>query len=213
MRPAGLLFDWDNTLVDSWEVIHKALEETFIAMGETPWSLQECKEKVRASAREAFPLLFGERAPQAAKVFYDAFRRSHIEKLHPLPEAEDLLQRLTASGRPLGIVSNKSGDLLRAELVALGWQLYFTAVVGAHDAPRDKPAPDPVHMALASMGLQASREVWFVGDTDVDMVCAVAAGCAPVLLRPHPPGKGEFAGCTPTHYVASCGALGQLIFD
>ncbi len=88
MTPAALLFDWDNTLVDSWEVIHTALAETFTAMGERPWSLQECKEKVRASARDAFPRLFGDRGAEASRIFYDAFRRSHIEKLEALAGAE-----------------------------------------------------------------------------------------------------------------------------
>jgi phosphoglycolate phosphatase len=28
-RPRAILFDWDNTLVDSWAVIHEALVVTF----------------------------------------------------------------------------------------------------------------------------------------------------------------------------------------
>ena len=39
VRPRALLFDWDNTLVDTWGAIHHALTVTFEAMGETPWTL------------------------------------------------------------------------------------------------------------------------------------------------------------------------------
>ena len=56
--PKALVFDWDNTLVDSWVMIHRALERTFIAMGRRPWTLDEAKRRVRASARDAFPKLF-----------------------------------------------------------------------------------------------------------------------------------------------------------
>jgi phosphoglycolate phosphatase len=55
-------------------------------------------------------------------------------------------------------------------------------VVGAGDCAADKPACDPVHLALAESGVAAGEKVWFVGDTAVDMECAVASGCVPVLL-------------------------------
>jgi phosphoglycolate phosphatase len=31
--PKAVIFDWDNTLVDSWPVIHHALNETLEAYG------------------------------------------------------------------------------------------------------------------------------------------------------------------------------------
>ena len=48
--------------------------------------------------------------------------------------------------------------------------------------PADKPACDPVHLALEGSGVVAGEEVWFVGDTSVDMECAINSGCVPVLL-------------------------------
>ncbi|GAB5471761.1 MAG: HAD hydrolase-like protein [Rhodospirillales bacterium] len=210
--PSALLFDWDNTLIDSWGAIHEALHETFVAFDLRPWTLEECKQKVRVSARDGFPPLFGDRWEEALEVFYKAFQRTHLTALAPLAGAEGLLNRLQAQGLPLGIVSNKAGHLLRAEVVALGWQLYFSGVVGANDAPRDKPAPDAPALALEEMGQEASEAVWFVGDTDIDMHCAVNSGCLPVLLRPEAPSVGEFADCSPRHYVASCRDLENLLF-
>jgi len=213
VRPSALLFDWDNTLVDSWAAIHAALHETFVAMGQEPWTLEECKERVRASARDTFPRLFGARAAEATEVFYTAFRRNHLRDVRPLPGAEALLRRLSGAQIPLGIVSNKKGDLLRAEVAALGWGLYFTGVVGADDAARDKPAADAVTLALSFLCHEACEEVWFVGDTDIDMVCAVTTGCLPVLLRPEAPRRGEFARCMPRIHVAGCADLERLVFD
>ncbi|HLJ20402.1 MAG TPA: HAD hydrolase-like protein, partial [Stellaceae bacterium] len=60
-RPRAILFDWDNTLVDSWPVIHEALVVTFEGMGHVPWTLEETKQRVRHSLRDAFPRLFGDR--------------------------------------------------------------------------------------------------------------------------------------------------------
>ena len=40
-RPAAIVFDWDNTLVDTWPVIHESLMVTLSAMGHEPWTFEE----------------------------------------------------------------------------------------------------------------------------------------------------------------------------
>ena len=210
-RPKALLFDWDNTLVDTWAVIHHALVRTFEAMGHEPWTLEETRGRVRQSARETFPLLFGARADEAMAIFYNAFGASHLQQLRQLAGAKDLLDELSAAGYLLGVVSNKKGLLLRREAEHLGWNGYFHRLVGANDAPRDKPAPDVVALALEGSGLAAGAEVWFVGDTDIDLQCAHVTGCVPVLLRPEPPAEGEFADYPPDLYIESCGALAKRL--
>ena len=210
--PRAILFDWDNTLVDTWVIIHHALKATFEAMGQEPWTLAEARQRVRESARDAFPKLFGARADEALAVFYGTYEADHLEMLTPLPGAEAMLQRLAqAPDLFLGLVSNKKGSLLRLEAEALGWSPYFSSMVGANDAARDKPAPEAVALALAPGALTAGPEVWFVGDTDIDMTCALATGCTAILLRPEPPGDREFAGCQPNHYIDGCDALIDLI--
>ena len=209
--PRALLFDWDNTLVDTWPSIHHALAITFEAMGQRPWSLEETKARVRASARDAFPLLFGERAAEATEIFYRAFEAEHLGKLREREGAGAMLTSLAAEGRYLAVVSNKQGRILRREAEHLGWSGYFGKVVGATDAPRDKPAVEPVDLALSSSGISRGAEVWFVGDTDIDMRCAVNAGCVPVLLRPEAPVAGEFGDAEPRLHVVSCSGLVDLL--
>jgi phosphoglycolate phosphatase len=212
-RPAALLFDWDNTLIDSWLAIHHALEVTFQAMGRTPWTLAETKANVRRSAREAFPDLFGARAPEATELFYATFAADHLETLRPIEGADALLRTLAGAGYELAVVSNKTGGFLRAEAEALGWSGLFRALVGATDAARDKPAPDPVEMALAGSRAEAGPrgQVWFVGDTDIDLQCAANAGCTGVLLREVPPGPDEFGALGPHRHVRSCPDLQALL--
>jgi phosphoglycolate phosphatase len=181
-RPRAIIFDWDNTLVDSWATIHEALNFLMRAMEKPEWSMAETRERVRLSLRESFPLHFGERWEEARGIYLDRFRAIHLERLNPLPGRETMLRRLAGEGIFLGIVSNKTGELLRREVAWLGWSGYFGSIVGAGDAPADKPAPEPVHLALAPSGIAAGAEVWFVGDTAVDMECAQNSGCIAVLL-------------------------------
>jgi phosphoglycolate phosphatase len=119
----------------------------------------------------------------------------------------DLVRR----GIYLAVVSNKTGRFLRAEADHLGWSDMFGALVGAGDCPNDKPAREPVEFALAPTGRGPDGSVWFVGDTDIDMECAVGSGCWPVLLREDRPAAGEFGKCLPGLYLRNCENLGRYI--
>ena len=207
--PRALVFDWDNTLVDTWSQIEKALNHTLVSFGEKPWTKAEVRARVRASARDSFPKLFGERAEAATATFYETFEADHLERLRALPGAEESLKRLRDSGLLLTVVSNKQGRILRLEAEHLGWNGLFHRVVGATDAARDKPSPDPVRLALDGSGVEPGPDVWLVGDTDIDMLCAVNAGCRPVLLRDAPPSEGEFEGAEPALYVPDWPTLAE----
>lgn len=209
--PRAILFDWDNTLVDSWVVIHHAMTATFAALGVRPWTLEETRRNVRKSARDSFPALFGERADEATAVFYRTYEADHLAQLRALPGAEAMLRALAADGKLLlGVVSNKRGHLLRLEAAALGWDKYFESLVGANDAARDKPAPEVVDFALAGSGIAAGPAVWFVGDTDIDILCAYNSGCTSVLLRREAPAAGEFGPVSLGGHADSCEAFARL---
>lgn len=193
-RPKAVLFDWDNTLVDTWPVIHAALHEAFTEMGHTPWTLEEVKQRVKHSARDAFPALFGDDWQRAANLYRDAYRARNLANLTPLPQAEALLQALYNDGVYLAVVSNKIGDTLRHEAAHLGWDKYFQALVGSTDTPHDKPHPAPVHKALGE--IPPGADIWFIGDSVVDLEVAERAGLTPLLYGPVTPdtGNASFGG-------------------
>lgn len=210
-RPKAIVFDWDNTLVDTFPTIHAALNVVQVAMGVTPWTLEEAHVKVRQSVRDVFPVMFGDRWEEAREIFYRAFEDVHLRELVKLPGADEALRHLRDADVVLSVVSNKTARYLRREADHLDWTRHFHRVIGATDAPRDKPAPDPVHMSLDGTGVTAGPEVWFVGDTDIDLECAHHAGCVPVLVRAKPPQPGEFLAFPPVIHVHSLGELKALV--
>ena len=213
-RPDAILFDWDNTLVDTWPCIIKAMNATLDAMGHDAWTEEEAQRRIARSLREAFPDLFGERWKEAAEIFYRTFGEVHIDMLRPLEGAGEALAALRAEGVTLAVVSNKTGRYLREEAEHLGWTGHFHRLVGAGDAARDKPAADGVHLALSDSGIDPAQQcVWFVGDMAVDMQCAHDAGCRAVLIRPAEPTADEFSGCAPHVRLASAQELLQLFRD
>ncbi len=210
-RPRAVLFDWDNTLVDTWPVIHEAMNAALGHMGHAPWTLDETRVRVHRSLREAFPDMFGDRWEEARDVFYGRFREIHLERLAVRPGAQDLLESLASRGVYLAVVSNKMGDHLRREAEHLGWSGLFAQLVGATDATLDKPDIAPVRMALDGSGVEPGESVWFVGDTEIDMECARNAGCVPILIREIAPKPSEFEKYSPRAHFSDCTVLAALV--
>jgi phosphoglycolate phosphatase len=207
--PKALLFDWDNTLIDSWGTIHDALVFTLEAMGHRPWTLEETRANVRKSLRDSFPRLFGKRWDEARQIYLDRFKAIHLERLTPLAGAAELLHGAHRQGFLLGVVSNKTGSVLRREADKLGWTPFFARLVGATDAKADKPDPAVIELALEGSGLLPGPDVWLIGDTGIDMECALNAGCTPVLVEAEPADAEEFRRFPPKHTFPDLEALAR----
>lgn len=182
-RPRAVLLDWDNTLVDSFPLIHVAMNHALEAMGHDRWSYEEFCRTIAKSMRDLFPQLFKERWEEARDIFYASYAKRDLDRIKPLAGAEDLLIALKDAGIYLAVVSNKTGDNLRQESSHLGWDGYFHRLVGATDASQDKPARAVVEFALEGSGIEPGRDVWFIGDNAIDIDCALAAGCVPLIVR------------------------------
>jgi len=174
------------------------------------WSIEQTKERVRLSLRESFPRHFGERWEEARRIYLDKFSAIHLDRLTALPGRGELLEGLAGEGIYMGVVSNKTGALLRREADELGWSARFGAIIGAGDAEADKPDAAPVRLALEPSGIGAGETVWFVGDTGVDIQCAHNSGCVPVLLGGEML-EAELARCAPRLVLSDCSTLFRLI--
>jgi phosphoglycolate phosphatase len=180
------------------------------AMDKPLWSLEETKKRVRLSLRESFPQHFGERWQEARAIYLDKFSALHLDRLTVLPGRGELLRGLARQGIYLGVVSNKTGALLRREADKLGWSELFGAIVGAGDAEVDKPDTAPVRLALEPSGIAAGETVWFVGDTGIDIECARNSGCVPVLLGGEMP-EEELARSAPRLVFTDCPPLFRFV--
>ena len=135
--PRAVIFDWDNTLVDSWDAIMIAMNGALAHFGKPTWTMDEVRRRCKYAAKDYFPDLFGADWKKAFEVYYQHFnavRADHSAK--PRPGAGDLLRWLKAHSIPAFVVSNKRGDYLRQEAAALGWNDYFVTLVGANDTPK-----------------------------------------------------------------------------
>lgn len=206
-RPEVILFDWDNTLIDNWGTIHEALNAALTAMGQEPWTFEQALAGVRESLRDSFPKRFGDRWEEAKDIFYATYGARHLETLEVIEGAGETLAALAATGVTLGVISNKTGHLLRAEAERLDWTRHFACLVGAGDAPADKPDPAVMDFALAATGHSAGPHVWYVGDAAIDIALAHRTGCTGILSLAGRVHKDE-AIDPPAHAVVN--TLGSL---
>jgi len=172
-KPDAIIFDWDNTLCDTWPLIQMAINKTMKLMSRPEWSLQKVKDNIHKSMRESFPEIFGENWQEAGAIYKQNYLDLNLNNLHLLKNSRELLEKIKHKNILQFLVSNKIGSTLRSEIKKLQLEDLFFSVIGAQDADFDKPHPAPVELALSGSGIDLSKHiVWFVGDTIADVNCA-----------------------------------------
>ena len=175
MRFPVVLFDLDGTVIDSGDIIlasmrHAAKE----VLGLEPAD-EELLAAVGGPGLEAqMRALSPDRAEELVTVY-----REHNEPLHDQLECcvgmLDVLERLHAEGRRLGIVTAKRHATVELAFARLPLRDYFEIVVGSDDTERHKPHPEPILFALEKLGARPETAV-YVGDSPFDVGAARAAG-------------------------------------
>jgi phosphoglycolate phosphatase len=180
--PKGIIFDWDNTLVDTWPLIQYAIDKTMVEMGREPWGIKKVKDEIHKSMRESFPEIFGENWEKAGEIYKDSYRSVNLSQMKFLPNSLALFDKLEEKEILQFIVSNKIGNTLRAEAKVLNIEKKFFAIIGSLDAHHDKPSKDPAELALMGSDLDPKKdEIWFIGDSLADVECAYNFGCRPII--------------------------------
>lgn len=205
--PRAILFDWDNTLVDTWEGMHRAMNATLVAMDHEPWTMEQAQRRMNRSLRNSFPELFGERWHEAHDVFYEAFLEGHLDTLKSLPGAEKMLQALYEMRIFMGVASSKVGTMLREEIAYFGWEKYLPGVVGSGEAEKDKPAKEAALFATRGTNIELGKYLWVVGDLPIDMEFARNVGATAIAMNSTLPNTEDFGDFAPDWIVENCDAL------
>lgn len=181
--PAAVFFDWDGTLVDSYGVLESAHNHTRKALGFEPLPEGAFASYFGKPRDLLYNALYPGKFNEAKAEFEAFYRANHLQGIRILPGVLELLEFLDAGGVPMGVVTNKKVDFINAEIAHLGWADYFKATVGAGDAKADKPSPAPLLLAIERARISATlNDIWMVGDTENDLLCAIGAGCVGVLV-------------------------------
>lgn len=208
-RLAAVLFDLDGTLCDTLEDIAASVNALLAARGLAPHpqaayrrlvgdGVEQLVERAlsRASGR---PATAGEVSSGVSELRRE-YERRLLDRTRPYPEVPGLLAALAARGVPRGVVSNKPHALTTRMVEALLPGAGFAAVLGARPDVPKKPDPAAALEAARALGVSAA-EIVFLGDSDVDMRTALAAGMFPA---------GALWGFRDADELHACGARALL---
>ena len=177
-RLAGVLFDWDGTLIDTYHADTQAYLATFRDLG-LRWGIRELEKHY---SPDWYMVYRAAGLPKERWDEADGLWRAHYAK-HPsklIRGARRVLQHL-ARRHALGLVT--SGDRLRVmrQLREFALTRIFRVRVCGGDTPEKKPHPAPLRLALRQMRMEA-EECVYVGDTPQDLEMARAVGMRAIAV-------------------------------
>jgi len=188
-----VLFDLDGTVVDSGGIILASMRHATREVLGRDFGDAELMQAVGGPGLEAQMAAFApERVDELVRVY-----RDHNEPLHEELEAcagmEDVLLRLHAEGRRLGVVTAKRRATVELAFARVPLAHLFETIVGGDETEKHKP--DPAPLLLAAERMHASpAETAYVGDSPFDIRAAKAAGMYAIAVtwgRIHDRGRLE----------------------
>jgi HAD superfamily hydrolase (TIGR01549 family) len=174
----GVLFDWDGTLLDSYDADSAAYLAMFREMG-IPWGLAELAHNYSPNWYRVY------RAAKLPRARWDdadrAWRKqyaNHSPKL--IAGVRRVLARIAHRHR-LGLVTSGDRHRVVRQLRAFRLTRLFAARVCSGDTVQRKPHPAPLRLALQQMGLPPSACI-YVGDSPEDLQMARRAGVRAIAV-------------------------------
>jgi len=179
MSIGAVMFDLDGTLADTLEDLAAAGNHALGAVGRPGHPVQRYRTLVgrglERSLTDALGAEYVGRVPAARAAFTAYYAEHRYVHTRPYDGIPELLDGLAAARVPLAVLSNKP-DAAAVDMVERlfgDWE--FAEVRGQREGCAAKPDPAGALEVCAEVGVPATR--WgYVGDSDVDMLTARAAG-------------------------------------
>jgi len=179
MHLKAVLLDMDGTLVDAFQPIITALNQTLQDFALPTMTDTEIKRHTGRGECSMISL-FGDAREAAAKRFL-SYHDQYLFDIKPMPGAERLLDWLAEDGLACAIVTSKNQLRADKQLEHLGWTDRISTVIGMQDDRRQKPDPHTIQLACHAINIQPSDTI-MIGDGTADMKAAQRAGSTPVGL-------------------------------
>ncbi len=192
-----ILFDFDGTVYDTVEGITKSARYALNRMG-----LDAELEELRCFAGPPLLGMFMEKfgfdwdtADRATKLFRERYNPIGLYESRVFPGVRELVERLRAAGKRVGIATSKPLRLAEELLEREGMRELFDAVSGSGDQGQNNSKAEVLAAALRMLGAEKESAV-LVGDTKWDVFGANELGlpCIGVGYGYAAPGELEAAG-------------------
>jgi phosphoglycolate phosphatase len=180
-----VLFDLDGTLADTAPDLAAAANRLRLERGLEPLPLDALRPLASHGARglvgRALGLAPGDDGYEQARLqFLERYEQALCVHTQLFPGMDETLDRIEASGRRWGVVTNKAARFTAPLMEQLGLHRRAACVVSGDTTAHAKPHPAPLLHALAACDVDAGRGV-YVGDDRRDIDAGRAAGLRTVI--------------------------------
>ena len=177
-----LIWDFDGTLVDSYEAIGEALKVTYAHYDldfNEEWVMSFIiKESVKAllyKVAKEEDLDFAE-----LSTFFKKEQEARDHMINPMPHMVEVLKQTKQAGVSHFVYTHK-GITANDVLERLGVHQYFTEVVTSANGFARKPEPEAINYLIKKYALDKA-DTFYVGDRRIDVEAAENAGIKSINL-------------------------------
>lgn len=171
----AILFDLDGTLIDSDRAIVWCVNQLLAKHGFSPAPPARIVPLIGIGLT---PLLghFFEKPETLVPEYRALYREGFSERTIIYPNAVEMLSGFRAKGIKAAIVTNRNDELAGDIIKSKGIYDLFDALVGENGSIALKPDPAMVFEACRLLRAEP-KHCLMVGDTEIDVLTGVAAGC------------------------------------
>jgi HAD superfamily hydrolase (TIGR01549 family) len=210
------MFDLDGTLIDSVPVYYRLMEAILKAVDLPPVSRAVVAEFM-TRGRDALGLMIPDEMADrkeelieecitvGRQMSWDMFR-SDVELI---PGVRKLFGAINRRNIPMGVVTSTERSNIQRKLTPLaqhGIKGMLASVIAIEDAPRRKPAPDPL-IVCAEQLAASPKDCLYAGDSHVDIRAGRAAGMLTVGVLTGLDDRETLAGESPAMILDSVADL------
>lgn len=174
--PTLVIFDFDNTLVDS-RIDFDALRNSLIDLLESSRPLAEPRGALMRAPIADLVARIGDSMPHLTARAWEtieAFEAAGLAGAVPVPNVHDVLADLTARGFRLALLTNNARTATQRVLAELGLSALVSVAVTRDEVPALKPDPSGIRLIMERAG--PHRTAFMVGDSWIDGQAAARAG-------------------------------------
>ncbi len=181
----AVIFDLDGTLVNSLSDLAISTNYALTKFGFKPYPIDDYKYLIgdgmvklieRAIPKEK---INNEIFNAVFECFMAYYRENFLQNTVAYEGINELLAELLDMGLKLAVVSNKADEMAKKVVLEIFGDNIFEITIGKRDGCPTKPNPASTLETIEKMGVKP-EECVFVGDSGMDTLTAVNAGCYPL---------------------------------
>ena len=179
-RMTAVVFDLDGTLIDTMTAAPAAYADTIRSLGGPDVSPADIVAGWHIGPTRAVLAHFLGRTISAGELecFYHHFEAA-VATVQPFPGVVQMLDALSRDGYRLGVFTSATRRAATLTLATAYLDRFFSTVICGDDVSKPKPAPEGLQLACRNLGANPAESA-YVGDAQVDLACAKAAGAKAV---------------------------------